>query len=633
MKRFAVYFLTAILWSSIPLNAREYHVSINGNDGNDGSATSPFRTINHAAQLASSGDMITVHAGTYREWVNPARGGESDLKRIVYQAAGGERVFIKGSEIITGWTKEKNGIWKAIIPNSFFKDYNPYNDPIYGDWFTDNGRIHHTGEVFLNGKSLYEKEALDNVINPVPFEGSLDKEGSTYTWYCETDAVKTTIWANFQKYNPNKELVEITARRTCFYPEKPGINYVTIRGFHICQAATQWAAPTAEQIGMVATHWNKGWIIENNIISDSKCSGITLGKERSTGHNVWLADQSIDGSLHYIEVTFRALRNGWNKDNIGSHIVRNNEIYNCEQTGMCGSMGAAFSIVENNHIHHIWTKRQFTGAEIAGIKFHAAIDTRIEKNRIHDTGRGIWLDWMAQGTRVSKNLMYNNDLEDLFMEVNHGPTLVDNNLFLSEVGIVTQSEGGAVVHNLIAGMLCMWPEPNRFTPYHLPHSTEVAGLSTILSGDYRFVNNIFLGIGPETNKRDARYHYGLTGYDHSTWPVWIEGNVYYNKAVPYKEETNFAFNSGFKPLLEITEESDHVFISYTSDGKILDVKTTFIITELLGQAKMPKEGFENPDGTPLRIETDYLDQQRSEFNPSPGPFENPGSSITRLKVW
>jgi hypothetical protein len=91
-------------------------------------------------------------------------------------------------------------------------------------------------------------------------------------------------------------------------------------------------------------------------------------------------------------------------------------------------MGAAFSVIENNHIYNIWTKRQFSGAEIGGIKFHAAIDTKIEKNRIHDTGRGLWLDWMAQGTRVSKNLMYNNDLEDLFMEVNHGPTLVDNNL-------------------------------------------------------------------------------------------------------------------------------------------------------------------------------------------------------------
>jgi hypothetical protein len=68
--------------------------------------------------------------------------------------------------------------------------------------------------------------------------------------------------------------------------------------------------------------------------------------------------------------------------------VRDNEIFNCEQTGICGSMGAAFSVIENNHIYNIWTKRQFSGAEIGGIKFHAAIDTKIEKNRIHYAGRG-----------------------------------------------------------------------------------------------------------------------------------------------------------------------------------------------------------------------------------------------------
>ena len=131
---------------------------------------------------------------------------------------------------------------------------------------------------------------------------------------------------------------------------------------------------------MIATHWNKGWIIENNVIHDSKCSGITLGKERGTGHNVWSADAenvNRDGNIHYIEVLFRVLRNGWNKENIGSHIVRNNTIFNCEQTGMCGSMGAAFSTIENNHIYNIWTKRQFSGAEIGGIKFHAAVDTKI----------------------------------------------------------------------------------------------------------------------------------------------------------------------------------------------------------------------------------------------------------------
>jgi len=279
-----------IVFSAVAGSAKEYHVSVHGSDANDGSFLKPFKTISAAVLKAFPGDTITVHAGTYREWINPVRGGENDLKRIVYRAAPGEKAEIKGSEVIKGWTKEKNGVWKVTIPNTFFGNYNPYQDSIYGDWFYNKGRKHHTGEVFLNGKSLYEKEKLEKVLTPVPDTNIKDTEGSAYTWYCEINDNFTTVWANFHKFNPNKELTEVSARRTCFYPEKPGINYITISGFYISQAATQWGAPTAEQVGMVSTHWDKGWIIENNVISDSKCSGITLGKERGTGHNVWSAD-------------------------------------------------------------------------------------------------------------------------------------------------------------------------------------------------------------------------------------------------------------------------------------------------------------------------------------------------------
>ena len=43
-------------------------------------------------------------------------------------------------------------------------------------------------------------------------------------------------------------------------------------------AATPWAPPTAEQVGLIGTHWSKGWIIEDNVVSHSICSGIALGK-------------------------------------------------------------------------------------------------------------------------------------------------------------------------------------------------------------------------------------------------------------------------------------------------------------------------------------------------------------------
>jgi hypothetical protein len=613
------------------ISAREFHVAKSGNNSNEGTRISPFLTISKAAEYATPGDTITVHAGIYREWVNPLRGGESDLKRIVYRAAPGEIVEIRGSEIIINWKKEKNGLWKVVIPNDFFGDYNPYKDSIYGDWFNNHGWLHHTGEVFLNGKSLYEKATLEKVLASVPDSTTTDTEGSTYTWYCESDAGFTTIWANFHKYNPNHEVIEISTRRTCFYPEQEGINYITISGFHISQAATQWAAPTAEQVGMVSTHWCKGWIIENNIISDSKCSGITLGKERGSGQNVWSADKGNvynDGNIHYIEVLFRVLRHGWNKEHVGSHIIRNNTIFNCEQTGICGSMGAAFSVIENNHIYNIWVKRQFSGAEIAGIKFHAAVDAVIRHNRIHDTGRGIWLDWMTQGTRVSGNILYNNDLEDLFIEVSHGPFVVDNNIFLSPVSVRSQSEGGAFVQNLITGYVQTWPDPGRFTPYFLPHSTDIAGLTTVMGGDDRFYNNIIIG---GTSRSDNKY--GLVTYNSSKLPVWIGGNIYYNGASPSNKDIDFKNVVGYDPGVQLTEENGNGYLSFMFDPTYFDYKLKLISGDILGKAKIPKAAFENADGTALIFDSDYFGNKRSSDANFAGPFVNVNTGKSKVKIW
>lgn len=612
---------------------REYHVAVTGDDSNSGSVSKPFKTISAAARIAQAGDIVTVHAGTYREYVIPVNGGTGENNRIVYQAAPEEKVYLKGSEVIKNWEPVKDGVWKVTIPDTFFGNYNPYRDTIWGDWFDKMGRIHHTGEVYLNGKSFYEVETLDKVMNPKPLPGAVDTLGSTYAWYTESDNGSTTLWANFHGAEPNSELVEINVRPACFYPEKTGLNYITLRGFNISQAATQWAAPTAEQIGMIGPHWSKGWIIENNVISDSKCSGISLGKERTTGHNVWLSDQKKDGAIHYIEVVFRVLKIGWDKQNIGSHIIRNNTIFNCEQTGICGSMGAVFSQIHNNHIYNIHVKRQFSGAEMAGIKIHAAIDVLIKSNRINNCSLGLWMDWMAQGTRISSNLLYNNDI-DLFTEVNHGPTLIDNNIMLAPRPYIECSEGVATVHNLFTGRISHWVEGNglggRFTPYHLPHSTSVAGLISFLGGDHRFHNNIFATDSSVTKRKEVT---GLSGYNDSKLPVWIASNIYFNGALPYAQEVDFIENKIFAPNVKIEEIGDEVFLHINVDDSFRKVKTRLVTTELLGKAIAPNVAFENPDGTPLKIDTDYFGNKRSESNPFVGPIEGLKEGSQVIKVW
>ncbi len=602
-------------------HAAERHVATNGDDANAGTRAAPLRTIQRAADLAQPGDVITVHDGVYRERIAPPRGGQSDQKRIVYQAAPGEKVEIKGSEIVKNWGKVQDNVWKVTLPNSFFGDFNPYNDLIRGDWFNPRGRQHHTGAVYLNGQWLAEAATLDDVLKPA---------GDTPLWFGQVDNANTTIWAQFPGVNPNEQHVEINVRQTVFYPAKPGINYITVRGFTLRHAATPWAPPTAEQVGLIGTHWSKGWIIENNVISHSICSAVALGKYGDQWDNT-----SANTAEGYVKTIERALENGWNKETIGHHVVRNNTISHCEQAGIVGSLGAAFSLVTGNTIHDIHVRKLFSGAEMAGIKFHAAIDSTIRGNHIYRTCRGIWLDWMAQGTRVSGNLLHDNSGEDLFVEVNHGPFLIDNNLFLSPTSLLDMSEGGAYAHNLLAGQIISRPELRRETPYHPPHTTTVAGLRNIQGGDNRFYNNVFVGGGkpPAGTASQQAAGFGLWVYDTRELPLQTGGNVYYNAARPYAKESQCLLQQEVDPGLKLVQKGDGVSLHLALGPALANAKTVLVTTQLLGKAKIPGLSYEKPDGSPLKVDTDYFGKPRSEENPTVGPFENPGAGPMVLKVW
>lgn len=590
-------------------SAREYHVSISGSDSRQGDEAKPMRTISAAASMAQPGDVITVHNGVYRERINPPRGGASNEKRIVYQAAPGENVVVKGSEIVKGWHKLQNETWKTTIPNTFFKDFNPYSDLIKGDWFNPKGRNHHTGAVYQNGHWLTEAPNLDDVLKPI---------ANDPLWFATVDETTTTIWAQFKDVNPNDTEVEINVRQTVFYPDKPGVNFITVRGFTMEHAASPWAPPTAEQIGLIGTHWSKGWIIENNDIRYSTCVGITLGKHGDQWDNT-----SANTAQGYVKTIDRALKNGWSRDNIGHHIVRNNRISHCEQAGLVGSMGAVFSTITGNVIHDIHIRRLFTGAEMAGIKIHAAIDTLISHNHIYRTCRGIWLDWMAQGTRVTGNLLHdNNTQEDLFVEVNHGPFMIDNNLFLSPRSLSDWSQGGAYAQNLFAGRIVPRPELNRQTPYQEPHGTKVAGLHNTQGGDNRFYNNIFVA------------HDGLAPYDKAKHPMFMAGNVFLKGAKAAKNEKNPIVNTNFDPQINLVEEKSSFYFHITPDKMwTQEQPRQLVTTSLLGRAKIPDLPYQQPNGSPYRIDTDYFGRKRNTANPCPGPFEIRKDAKQQIKVW
>lgn len=661
--------------------AKTFHVNAaTGKDYYEGSEQSPFKSINKAASLAMPGDTVIVHNGEYREWVDPLNAGLSEQARITYMVAEGEHAVIKGSERITSWEHVEGNVWRVVLPNAFFGTFNPYREKLEGDWFIspdhtvapheEEGVLKdfplHLGDVYLNGKSFYEAGRYQDIVTPKmrltgvnpPWtnqpEPLLHPEDSVYQWYCEIDeeADSTIIYANFQGADPNKELVEINVRRSCFFPRRTGRNYITVRGFEMAQAACPWTPPTADQPALLGTNWSKCWIIEGCDIHDAKCSAISIGKEESTGHNMCTRTQRKPGYQYQMEAVFRAIRIGWSRETIGSHIIRHNVLHDCGQNGIVGHMGCIFSTIEYNHIYNIAVKHEYFGYEIAGIKLHAAIDVNIHHNNIHNSALGTWLDWQAQGAHVHHNLYYNND-RDLMIEVTHGPYLVDNNIFGSEYNFDNVAQGGAYVHNLCAGIMRRIDCRDRSTPYHFPHSAEVAGCTIVYGGDDRLYNNIFIGgskaVADDASCGTAGYNghpHGWDAYqaiirskgnsDHEKFQetpqaVYISGNVYLNGAPAYEAETE-RFMTDSDCAFRIIEEADGTYMELTLAPEALKVSTSVVTTETLGSTRLTEGLFEDKDGNPYVIDTDYFGALRSQ-QPAAGPIESVAAGMNRIKVW
>lgn len=656
----------------------KYYVDCNRITPGDGSRQAPFLKIGQAAEVAAAGDEILVAPGVYREQVEPVNGGTAE-KPICYRSLEQGAAVITGAEVVTEWTAYEGTTWVTELPNAFFGDYNPYATKVTGDWYYGS-RVVHTGEVYLGEESLFEAVSLQEVLDGKPWIGAWDlnntKKMSAYRWFAQVDENATKIYCNFHGEDPRQGQVEINVRRRCFFPRETGRSYITLSGFTVCRAAPTWAPPTAFQDGMIGPHWAKGWVIEDCHIFQSRCCGISLGKHLQPGNeNKWANGSRKTGTQNERDVICRAVNEGWDKETIGSHTIRRCHIHDCGQTGIVGHLGCAFSLIEDNHIHHVNIKQELDGAEIGGIKLHAAIDTIIRHNHIHHCTRGLWLDWQAQGTRVTGNLFHHNTPptgtkviyhlemgEDIFVEVSHGPTLIDNNLLLSDYACRLSTQGVAMVHNLICGSFTKVGTGTdngglpRYTPYHVPHGTKINGFMTFLHGDMRFYNNIFLqqevrscfeeakGLNINLNKYTGTFVYDEYPNPKEYDELFADGNIFnynrYNTKLPVTSDGN-VFAAGAKPCrteenytvvpqadLHLEQREDGWYFSMEGFPERWNTKT--VDTQLLGVAFEPEQRFEDPDGMPITIDTDYLGCKRVGA-PMPGPFAAALNGET--KVW
>lgn len=400
-----------------------YHVNKNhtkASDDNPGTNDLPFKSINKAAEILRAGEIVIIHEGVYRETIRPVRGGLSPDSMIVYRAATGEKVIVKGSVEMadnsfspsrgwaTGgdeWYREnvpgqgQGKVWQCKLDTLNFEGYNPFGmlnlmqDQEWLDYTKVNMDPHFKkrGLVFVDGIPLKQVRR--------PIELNDNQDGA---YWPEHNGLTLHIRFPDGK-SPHNSKVEMTTKEQLFAPDSYGLGYIKIEGIHFLHSGNGFPVP---QRGMVSASRGHHWVIENCTIEWANSLGVDLGNEM--WHTTYLPD-------------------------VGFHVFRRNIVKNCGLSGLQGLRGLNY-LIEDNLFENIGWHDAEHGFEAGAIKLHRSQNTLIRRNVFRDIvhAPGIWLDYIAsQNCRVTNNVFtgITSARGCVYIEVSHERCRVDHNIF------------------------------------------------------------------------------------------------------------------------------------------------------------------------------------------------------------
>lgn len=94
--------------------AKTIYLATNGNDNNNGSVTSPYRTFNKAIAVMNAGDICIIKGGVYEQEFIINKSGTPN-QYLTFRAADGEVVEIKATSYVNGWQVHQNNIYKTSV--------------------------------------------------------------------------------------------------------------------------------------------------------------------------------------------------------------------------------------------------------------------------------------------------------------------------------------------------------------------------------------------------------------------------------------------------------------------------------------------------------------------------------------
>lgn len=421
-----------------------------GNDENNGSKESPFKTINKSTFKVLPGDTVLVNPGIYRERILPIMSGKN-YEPITFKSLEKHKAIVRGS-VIWKPTEETNEfgfrICKGLLNEGDFTDRfvkdgaNPFKIPLCVTPYGRNGRpeairgeipieecdpnmIYCLGQVFVNSKMYTQK--------PYEHEMKTTKE----SWFY--NKVRNRLHINLGEDAGETPEIEICNQRRLFAPNFRGLRYINIDGFVFEHCGNNypnefWKYPGQQQAGAVGVRRGRNWTIENNIIRYANGIGIDWGNEGNSSQD------SEHGPTENITSVLHS----------SHHIIRNNIISDNGAAGTASFMGKRFeftgNIVERNNNLHFSGKRRW---ESAGLKVHRPDNSVIENNLIRNNYcHGIWSDQGAGKNCVyRRNIIMDNEKSGIDFEIGQLTTgEVEKNVFYNNnYGISFMTSGGVLV--------------------------------------------------------------------------------------------------------------------------------------------------------------------------------------------
>ena len=78
-------------------------------------------------------------------------------------------------------------------------------------------------------------------------------------------------------------------------------------------------------------------------------------------------------------------------------------------------------------------------------------------------------------------------------------------------------------------------------------------------------------------------------------------------------------------------ENGNVYLEMTIDESFAEIKAETVDTKRLGMTRISEASYENPDGSPITIDSDIFGNARGK-NPTTGPIENIGTGRVKILV-